>query len=166
MIFSFKNIFMSQTIIVKTNNRSNVTATWPGVGQVHIDENGEFKTENLEGFVELQESFPEFYNKAEGPAIPAAPIEENKVEEKKEATQDLGDELTEQEKADQAEALAELQKTEEPQVLTEDQKVEYREVLVAKTKKELEESCSVFPSAEWRGRNKEQIVDFLMSKLA
>lgn len=42
---------------------------------------------------------------------------------------------------------------------------QYRDVLSAKTRKELEELCKPFPGSEWRGSNKEELIEYLVGKM-
>lgn len=147
---------MTDLIIVKTDNRKNYTGTFPGVGKVTIDENGEFASDP-DSFNELKECFPEFYDKAIGkPKQPTNDLIEK--EKKKEELQDLSDELDEDEKEELRLAQDKLNKQNEDQA-------ELIESIKAKNYKEIEELCKEFPGTEWRSKNKEERVQYLITKL-
>jgi hypothetical protein len=155
-------------IIVKTDNRKNYTGTFPGVGKVVINHEGEFESDS-DSFDELQSHFSEFYDKEKGKPI----IENIKVnnEQKKSETQDLTGEFDEEELKELEELRLQQEeknklKNNQQNTLSEEEVKEYVESLSIKTRKELEEMCTSFPSKEWRGKNKEDLINFLTDKLA
>lgn len=152
------------TVIVKTENKDRwgQTCTWVGVGKVTVHkDNGMFETEEGEGLNELLELFPEF----KIVNIDGEPLESIST---KSEVNTLGKEVV-NELSDKAPESELQQKAPEIEVLPEEDKADvleaYLENLNSKTRKELEDMCASFPSSEWRGKKKEELVTYLMEKL-
>lgn len=122
---------MSEKIIVKTDNRKNFVCTWPIVGKVTIDENGEFEANSIEDANKLIALHPEFYLASEGKSQEEKGPASLLIPEikKNEEIQNLTDELTEEEKAEQKAALDALNQQPVDQL----QKTELNELEAAAT---------------------------------
>lgn len=142
---------MSQ-VIVKTNRQDhrNLECCLPGVGDVLLNEHGEFEIDNDQGVAKLLKSHTHFYVKGEEVDHLTSQVESNDL--KKEEDVDV----TLKAQVESTEPLTELTSEEEKQI--------FIESLSTKSRKELEELCKSFPGGEWRGKNKEQMAEYLKEK--
>jgi hypothetical protein len=133
------------SIVVKTKNedRFNVTIVLPRVGKVTPNADGEFEHEDEVAVRQLIALNKDFFIKGEEP-------EEDELN--KEEQDELNNKGSEED---------ELGKKPE----TAEDKAELLETLPLQTRKGLEDLCASFPSKEWRGKNKEQLIEYLTGKL-
>jgi hypothetical protein len=148
----FKLIHLKQkimAIVVKTKNedRFKVTVVLPSVGKVTPNHEGEFEHEDEDAARELVALNSDFFIKGEEP-------------EEDELNKTEGDDLN-----NKGESGDELGLKPEVVQLSPEDKTELLETLPLQTRKGLEDLCASFPSKEWRGKNKEQLIEYLTGKL-
>lgn len=158
------------TIVKAVDNyRWGWNQTFPFVGtQNPSAEDGTFEVENDEdakNLVDLNIGFEIASSVGESGSNGSAKEKDNgsKPQEAPEETEEL-EEI--KEKSEEDELSQQVASSEEVVASSTEDNEAYKAELAQKTRKELEELCKVFPSVEWRGKNKEELVDFLVSKLS
>lgn len=143
---------------------------FPQVGiQTPSKEDGTFEVEDATkalALVDLNIGF-EFANPEEDPT-PEKRVKHEEIQEKSVSStiasggvQDLSAELEDELGKEAFDKLQE-KANQEP---TEEEKAAFVTELGTKTRAQLEELCKAFPGGEWRGKNKEALTEYLISKL-
>lgn len=140
-------------VIIKTDRKDlfNVECLWPGVGDITLSEVGEASVDR-EGAKILIEGHPHFYIVGEEAIKPKAHVDElndNKAEDDLSGSKEENEEIKNEgvEEGDSIDIEA------------------YKAALETKTRKELEDLCKPFPGAEWRSKNKVDMIAYLIGKL-
>lgn len=140
-----------------TKHRHGVKVTLPGVGTVTPSkEHGVFESDDEAGVKKLLHHVKDFYlvEKTENGYVKIEPDEEEEDLKNKSETSTVKPLVT-GEGNKGGDANMQLALTEE-EVAT----------LGDNTKADLETLCKIFPSKEWRGKNKGELVEYIKSKLA